>query len=52
VESEPPRKRSKRLKKMLAGGSAVTSSLPRDLLSVADFDKSEWEIMCPCFVES
>jgi hypothetical protein len=49
---EPPRKRSKRLKKTAAEGSVVTPSLPGSSLSAVDFDKSEWEIMYALFVES
>jgi hypothetical protein len=49
---EPPRKRSKRLKKTAARGCAVTPSLAGSSLSAMDFDKSEWEIMYPRFVES
>jgi hypothetical protein len=52
VDGEPPHKRSKRPKKTTAGGSAVTSSLLSDSLSAADFDKFEWEVMYPLFVES
>jgi hypothetical protein len=31
---------------------ALAAPMPRGgLLSATDFDKSEWEIMCPLFVE-
>jgi hypothetical protein len=52
MDREPPCKRSKRLKKISTRGYATTPSLPGDSLSVADFDKSEWEILYPRFVES
>jgi hypothetical protein len=52
VEGEPPRKTSKRLKKVPTGCSIATPSMPRDSLSVTDFDKSQCGIMYPHFVDS
>jgi hypothetical protein len=37
---------------MLAGGSTAGPLQPRGSLSLVDFDRSEWEIMYPCFIES
>jgi hypothetical protein len=51
MESGPLRRRSKRTKKPLPDGDAATPSLCGDSLST-DFNKFEWEIMYPHFVES
>jgi hypothetical protein len=48
---ETPRRRSKRTKKFAAGDNATVPSLRGGPLSAADFDKAEWEIMYPHFVE-
>jgi hypothetical protein len=47
--TDAPRKRSKKVK--VDVDRALAASAPRDdLLSTADFDKSEWEIMYHLFV--
>jgi hypothetical protein len=48
---ELPHKRSNRMKNPLAGSDAVTPWLPHDSL-LPDFNKPEWEIIYPRFVES
>jgi hypothetical protein len=49
---EAPRGRSRRVKKTAIRGSPTASSLGGGPILVADFDRSEWEIMYLCYVES
>jgi hypothetical protein len=45
-----PQRKSKKMK--IDAEHALAAPMPRGgLLSATDFDKSEWEIMCPLFVE-
>jgi hypothetical protein len=40
------------VKEVASSGGATTSSLPGGSLSAMNFDKTEWEIMYPLFIES